>query len=98
MIISGEDRYGREVQWLIRFLPLCVESEHEHYSDSLLLPKCFHCFLTCVWKILQALLHASVDCRRKLVIEWVASTDLEDSTAIEVQHNPLQITAPYVPT
>jgi CTP synthase len=53
---------------------------------------------SCVWKILQALLHASVDCRRKLVIEWVASTDLEDSTAIEVRHNPLQITTPYVQT
>ncbi|KAJ1284330.1 hypothetical protein BS78_03G195800 [Paspalum vaginatum] len=33
--------------------------------------------------VLKALLHASVDCRRKLVIDWVASTDLEDSTAIE---------------
>jgi hypothetical protein len=30
VIISGKDRYGREVQWLIRFLPLCVESKHEH--------------------------------------------------------------------
>ncbi|XP_062215227.1 uncharacterized protein LOC133915864 isoform X2 [Phragmites australis] len=33
--------------------------------------------------VLKALLHASVNCRRKLVIDWVASTDLEDSTAIE---------------
>jgi CTP synthase len=33
--------------------------------------------------VLKALLHASVDCRRKLVVDWVASTDLEDSTAIE---------------
>jgi hypothetical protein len=34
-------------------------------------------------------LHASVDCRRKLVVDWVASTDLEDSTAIEVWHSSL---------
>uniref|UniRef100_A0ACD5VEU9 Uncharacterized protein n=1 Tax=Avena sativa TaxID=4498 RepID=A0ACD5VEU9_AVESA len=34
--------------------------------------------------VLKALLHASVDCRRKLVVDWVASTDLEDSTKIEV--------------
>jgi hypothetical protein len=33
---------------------------------------------------LQALLHASVVCRRKLVVDWVASTDLEESTATEV--------------
>ncbi|XP_062205503.1 uncharacterized protein LOC133907458 isoform X2 [Phragmites australis] len=33
--------------------------------------------------VLKALLHASVDCRKKLVVDWVASTDLEDSTAIE---------------
>uniref|UniRef100_A0A0D9V2Y0 CTP synthase n=1 Tax=Leersia perrieri TaxID=77586 RepID=A0A0D9V2Y0_9ORYZ len=33
--------------------------------------------------VLKALLHASVDCHRKLVVDWVASTDLEDSTAIE---------------
>ncbi|BAS73176.1 Os01g0616900 [Oryza sativa Japonica Group] len=33
--------------------------------------------------VLKALLHASVDCRRKLLVDWVASTDLEDSTAIE---------------
>ncbi|KAM0881853.1 hypothetical protein ACQ4PT_032689 [Festuca glaucescens] len=33
--------------------------------------------------VLKALLHASVDCRRKLVVDWVASTDLEDSTKIE---------------
>ncbi|WVZ83072.1 hypothetical protein U9M48_030252 [Paspalum notatum var. saurae] len=39
-----------------------------------------------IWRIpllLRALLHASVDCRRKLVVDWVASMDLEDSTAIE---------------
>jgi CTP synthase len=35
--------------------------------------------------VLKALLHASVDCRRKLLVDWVASTDLEDSTAIEVR-------------
>lgn len=33
--------------------------------------------------VLKALLHASVDCHRKLVVDWVASMDLEDSTAIE---------------
>ncbi|KAL6842779.1 hypothetical protein ACP4OV_027623 [Aristida adscensionis] len=33
--------------------------------------------------VLKALLHASVVCRRKLVVDWVASTDLEESTAIE---------------
>lgn len=33
--------------------------------------------------VLKALLHASVECRRKLVVDWVASTDLEDSTKIE---------------
>ncbi|XP_078168921.1 CTP synthase family protein [Carex rostrata] len=33
--------------------------------------------------VLKALLHASVACHRKLVVDWVASTDLEDSTAME---------------
>ncbi|KAF7029821.1 hypothetical protein CFC21_041482 [Triticum aestivum] len=33
--------------------------------------------------VLKALLHASVYCHRKLVVDWVASTDLEDSTKIE---------------
>ncbi|KAK1276990.1 hypothetical protein QJS04_geneDACA011031 [Acorus gramineus] len=33
--------------------------------------------------VLKALLHASVACRRKLVVEWVAATDLEESTEIE---------------
>ncbi|KAJ0840005.1 putative CTP synthase (glutamine hydrolyzing) [Helianthus annuus] len=33
--------------------------------------------------VLKALLHASVVCRRKLVIIWVLATDLEDATAIE---------------
>ncbi|XP_008798433.1 CTP synthase isoform X2 [Phoenix dactylifera] len=33
-----------------------------------------------VWK---ALLHASVACRKKLVVDWVPSTDLEDTTAKE---------------
>lgn len=27
VIILGEDCYGWEVHWLIRFIPLCVESE-----------------------------------------------------------------------
>ena len=45
------------------------------------------CFLIseCAAEDEEALLHASVDCRRKLVVDWVASTDLEDSTAIEVR-------------
>ncbi|KAG9448064.1 hypothetical protein H6P81_014192 [Aristolochia fimbriata] len=33
--------------------------------------------------VLKALLHASVACRRKLIVEWVPSTDLEDPTALE---------------
>lgn len=33
---------------------------------------------------IQALLHASVECSRKLVVEWVAATDLEDATAAKV--------------
>ncbi|XP_039124567.1 CTP synthase-like isoform X2 [Dioscorea cayenensis subsp. rotundata] len=33
--------------------------------------------------VLKALLHASLRCRKKLVVEWVASTDLEDETAKE---------------
>ncbi|KAK9074924.1 hypothetical protein SSX86_003243 [Deinandra increscens subsp. villosa] len=33
--------------------------------------------------VLKALLHASVACRRKLVINWVSASDLEDATAIE---------------
>ena len=32
----------------------------------------------------QALLHASVACHRKLIVEWIAAGDLEDSTAKEV--------------
>lgn len=33
--------------------------------------------------VLKALLHASVACRRKLVIKWVSASDLEDATAIQ---------------
>ncbi|KAF8390820.1 hypothetical protein HHK36_023119 [Tetracentron sinense] len=33
--------------------------------------------------VIKALLHASVVCRRKLIIEWVPSSDLEDTTAKE---------------
>ena len=29
-------------------------------------------------------MHASVACRRKLIIDWVLSSDLEDATAKEV--------------
>ena len=35
---------------------------------------------------LKALLHASIDCSRKLCIEWVAATDLEDETRDEVSY------------
>nr|DAD33944.1 TPA_asm: hypothetical protein HUJ06_012795 [Nelumbo nucifera] len=33
--------------------------------------------------VLKALLHASIACHRKLVVEWVAATDLEDAAARE---------------
>ncbi|KAK9149938.1 hypothetical protein Syun_008247 [Stephania yunnanensis] len=33
--------------------------------------------------VLKALLHASVECRKKLIIDWVAAGDLEDVTARE---------------
>ncbi|XP_077251028.1 uncharacterized protein LOC143890282 [Tasmannia lanceolata] len=33
--------------------------------------------------VLKALLHASVACRRKLIVEWVPATNLEDTTAKE---------------
>ena len=44
--------------------------------------------ILCFGLLLQALLHASVACRRKLVVEWVAAGDLEDVTAKEVNKNP----------
>lgn len=34
--------------------------------------------------LFQALLHASVACQRKLVVDWVPSSDLEDMTTKEV--------------
>ncbi|CAL9075413.1 unnamed protein product [Musa textilis] len=33
--------------------------------------------------VLEALLHASIACYKKLVVDWVRSSDLEDSAAIE---------------
>ncbi|CAN6444590.1 unnamed protein product [Victoria cruziana] len=33
--------------------------------------------------VLKALLHASVECSRKLIVEWIAATDLEDTIAKE---------------
>ncbi|CAA7402616.1 unnamed protein product [Spirodela intermedia] len=33
--------------------------------------------------VLKALLHASVACRRKLIVDWVPASDLEDATAKE---------------
>ena len=99
VMISGEDCYGGEVHWLIRFIPLRVESEFLSLFNTVMfsLSKCWHWYLTFVsWKFLQALLHASIDCRRKLVVDWVASTDLEDSTAIEVwQPSIIQHTQSY---
>ena len=38
------------------------------------------------YSVLKALLHASVECSRKLCIEWVAATDLEDETRDEVRY------------
>ncbi|KAF6135212.1 hypothetical protein GIB67_035283 [Kingdonia uniflora] len=34
--------------------------------------------------VLKALLHASIACRRKLIIDWVPASDLEDATAKEI--------------
>jgi len=36
------------------------------------------------WSFVQALLHASVACNRKLVVDWVPAGDLEDDTLKEV--------------
>lgn len=33
---------------------------------------------------MQALLHASVACRKKLIVEWVVASDLELATNVEV--------------
>ncbi|OIW09576.1 hypothetical protein TanjilG_28175 [Lupinus angustifolius] len=33
--------------------------------------------------ILKALVHASVDCRKKLFVDWISATNLEDATAKE---------------
>jgi CTP synthase len=40
--------------------------------------------LICLFIFCQALLHALVALDRKLVVDWVPSCDLEDSTAEEV--------------
>lgn len=32
----------------------------------------------------QALLHASVACHRKLIVDWIPASDLEETTAQEV--------------
>ncbi|PHT90859.1 CTP synthase 1 [Capsicum annuum] len=37
--------------------------------------------------VLKALLHSSVACRRKLFVDWVPASDLEDETAIENPEN-----------
>lgn len=37
--------------------------------------------------VLKALLHASIACRRKLVVEWVPAADLEDTSADEAPNN-----------
>lgn len=36
------------------------------------------------WTYFQALLHASTACKKKLVVDWIPSSDLEDSTTLEV--------------
>jgi hypothetical protein len=36
VIISGEDCYGWEVHWLIRFIPVCVESELANLISALM--------------------------------------------------------------
>jgi CTP synthase len=36
--------------------------------------------------LFQALLHASVACSLKPSIQWIAASDLEDATAINVSH------------
>ncbi|KAL8201569.1 hypothetical protein R6Q57_010716 [Mikania cordata] len=47
--------------------------------------------------VLKALLHASVACKWKLVINWVSSSDLEDETTIEVIISPsLFLSQPYL--
>lgn len=36
------------------------------------------------WYSVQALMHASVACNRKLIVDWVPAGDLEDDTFKEV--------------
>ncbi|XP_071740777.1 uncharacterized protein [Rutidosis leptorrhynchoides] len=43
----------------------------------------YTCLSDAYLSVLKALLHASVACRRKLVINWVSATDLETATALE---------------
>ena len=43
--------------------------------------------LSVILMALQALLHASVACHRKLVVEWVPAGDLEEITEYEVSLN-----------
>lgn len=43
---------------------------------------CYIVIYTCLF--VQALLHASVAQNRKLVVDWISATDLEDSTLEEV--------------
>lgn len=45
-----------------------------------------HDFVLAIKKVVlsQALLHASVDLRKKLVIDWIPACDLEDATEKEV--------------
>lgn len=42
--------------------------------------------LICIFFLFQALLHASVACRRKLCIDWVPASDLEVATSKEVSN------------
>ncbi|XVE48407.1 hypothetical protein DITRI_Ditri01bG0000200 [Diplodiscus trichospermus] len=49
---------------------IAVVGKYTGHSDSYL-------------SVLKALLHASVACRKKLVVDWVPASDLEDMTEIE---------------
>ncbi|THU59525.1 hypothetical protein C4D60_Mb07t03020 [Musa balbisiana] len=54
----------------ISSLRIAIVGKYTGFSDSYL-------------SVLKALLHASVACRKKLVVDWVLSSDLEETTAKE---------------
>lgn len=45
---------------------------------------CVFTFLIIHVFLFQALLHASVACRKKLVVDWIAAGDLEENSQKEV--------------